>query len=130
QGVTHIVDVATLTGAIRVALGSVGAGAFGNVKDFTRRVVDCGEKAGELYWELPLWPELAKANESKIADLKNSGGDAGAGSITAALFLSRFAGDTPWVHLDIAAVAFDAEQGTGFGVRTLVELVRSFAPKN
>ena len=130
QGVTHIVDVATLTGAIRTALGSVGAGAFGNTSEFTRKVIDAGASVGELMWELPLWDELARANESKIADIKNSGGDAGAGSITAALFLSRFAGETPWVHLDIAAVAFEQEQGTGWGVRTLVELVRSFAKKS
>lgn len=130
QGATHIVDIATLTGAIRTALGSVGAGAFGNTSAFTRKVIDAGASVGELMWELPLWDELARANESKIADIKNSGGDAGAGSITAALFLSRFAGETPWVHLDIAAVAFEQEQGTGWGVRTLVELVRSFAPKS
>ena len=126
QGATHIVDVATLTGAIRVALGSAGAGAFGNSPEFTRKVIDSGAAVGELAWELPLWEELARANDSKIADLKNSGGDAGAGSITAAHFLSRFAGKTPWVHLDIAAVAFAQEQGTGWGVRTLVELVRKF----
>jgi leucyl aminopeptidase len=129
-GATHIVDIATLTGAIRAALGSVGAGAFGNTSEFTRKVIDAGASVGELMWELPLWEELARANESKIADLKNSGGDAGAGSITAAHFLSRFAGETPWVHLDIAAVAFEQEQGTGWGVRTLVELVRRFAKKS
>jgi len=127
RGATHIVDIATLTGAIRVALGSVGAGAFGNTPDFTRKVIESGAAVGELAWELPLWEELARANDSKIADLKNSGGDAGAGSITAALFLSRFAAETPWVHLDIAAVAFEADQGTGFGVRTLVELASRFA---
>ncbi len=127
KGATHIVDVATLTGAIRAALGSVGAGAFGNTPEFTKQVIAAGAAGGELYWELPLWDELASANDSKIADIKNSGGDAGAGSITAAHFLKRFAGDTPWVHLDIAAVAFKQDQGTGWGVRTLVELVRSFA---
>lgn len=130
KGATHIVDVATLTGAIRTALGSVGAGAFGNTPEFTSKVIACGKSVGELAWELPLWDELAKANESKIADIKNSGGDAGAGSITAALFLSKFAGTTPWVHLDIAAVAFEQEQGTGWGVSTLVELARSFATKS
>jgi len=130
NGATHIVDVATLTGAIRVALGSVGAGAFGNTPEFTRQVINSGSAVGELAWEMPLWEELARANDSKIADLKNSGGDAGAGSITAAHFLSRFAGKTPWVHLDIAAVAFVQEQGTGWGVRTLVELARQFSVKS
>lgn len=127
KGATHIVDIATLTGAIRTALGSVGAGAFGNTPAFTKQVIEAGAAVGELAWELPLWEELARANDSKIADLKNSGGDAGAGSITAALFLSRFADKTPWVHLDIAAVAFENDQGSGWGVRTLVELVRKFA---
>lgn len=127
-GATHIVDMATLTGAIVVALGSVGAGVFGNNKELTGTVLASAASVGELAWELPLWDELAKANDSKIADIKNSGGAAfGAGSITAAHFLKRFAGDTPWVHIDIAGVAFKDEQGTGWGVKTLVALVKSLA---
>jgi leucyl aminopeptidase len=136
QGVTRIVDVATLTGAMVVALGSVAAGAFGNKSEFTRLVVDSGVKAGERLWEMPMFPEYARANESNMADLKNSGGaDFGAGSITAAWFVRKFAGeDVPWVHLDIAGSAFlGAESGihpkggTGFATRTLVALAEHYA---
>jgi leucyl aminopeptidase len=126
KGATHIVDVATLTGAIRIVLGTAGAGVFGNTREFTQAVVDAAESAGERVWELPMWEELARNNDSKIADIKNSGGDVGAGSINAAHFLARFADKTPWVHMDIASVAFEHEQGTGWGVRTLVELAKRF----
>lgn len=127
-GATHIVDVATLTGAIRIALGGIGAGAFTNNDELAGKVVEACGNAGELVHLMPMWKQFAKANDSKIADLKNSGGAAfGAGSITAAWFLRKFAGDTPWVHLDIAGVAFKDEEGTGWGIRSLVELARLFS---
>ncbi|MBY0550298.1 MAG: leucyl aminopeptidase family protein [Candidatus Obscuribacterales bacterium] len=128
NGATHIVDVATLTGAVRVALGTLGAGGFSNDDALFALVDTASKRSGELIHRFPLWAGYAKANESKIADLKNSGGAAfGAGHITAAWFLRKFAGDTPWVHLDIAGVGFKDEEGTGWGVRTLVELARVFA---
>lgn len=137
-GATHIVDVATLTGAIRTATAHVGAGAFGNTPEFTQTVIQAALSCDELLWEMPMWPALAKANESRIADLKNSGGAAfGAGSSTAAWFLRKFAGQTPWVHLDIASVAFrDSEFGpdpagaTGWGTRTLIALAKLFSQKS
>ena len=128
QGVTHIVDVATLTGAIKAALGTLGAGAFTNNDELFGKLEQACARSGELVHRFPMWPGYARANESKIADLKNSGGAAfGAGSITAAWFLRKFAGETPWIHLDIAGVGVKDEEGTGWGVRSLVELARLFA---
>lgn len=134
-GVTRIIDLATLTGAVRQTCGYVGAGAFGNTDEWTAQVIAAGASVGERLFAMPMWPELAKANDSELADLKNSGGAAfGAGSSTAALFISRFAEGIPWVHLDIASVAvrsvrFEADPAgaTGFGTRTLVALVEAIA---
>jgi len=128
-----IVDVATLTGAAVVALGSKVAAVLGNNESFTAQVQAAAEAAGEPLWPLPLYGEYARDLESKIADLKNVGGRP-AGTIVAALFLRRFVGEgIPWAHLDIAGPAFgdndDGELsagGTGYGVRTLVELLRTF----
>ncbi len=131
NGATHIVDVATLTGAVRIALGTIGAGAFTNNDELAGQVVEACGRTGELVHVMPMWPQFAKANESKIADLKNSGGSAfGAGSITAAWFIRKFADQTPWVHLDIAGVAFKDEEGTGWGIRSLIELARGFASRS
>ncbi|HEX2382845.1 MAG TPA: leucyl aminopeptidase [Acidimicrobiales bacterium] len=128
-----IVDVATLTGAAVVALGNKVAAVLGNNELFTAQVQAAADAAGEPLWPLPLYGEYARDLESKVADLKNVGGRA-AGTIVAALFLRRFVGEgIPWAHLDIAGPAFgdndDGEQsagGTGYGVRTLVELLRTF----
>lgn len=131
KGVTHIVDVATLTGAMRVALGTVATGAFSNNRELTDMVLSAADTVGERVHEMPMYDEYAKANESNIADIKNSGGAAfGAGSITAAWFLRKFAGETPWVHLDVAGTAFNNNEASGWGVRTLVQLVRDFANKD
>lgn len=136
QGCTRIVDVATLTGAMHAALGSVMAGAFGNNDEFTKLVVQMGERAGENLFAMPMHPAFARANHSDMADLKNSGGaDFGAGSITAAWFIRKFAGEVvPWVHLDIAGTAFRGSEdginprgGTGFATRTLVAIAEHFA---
>ncbi|MBY0358602.1 MAG: leucyl aminopeptidase [Candidatus Obscuribacterales bacterium] len=135
NGATHIVDAATLTGAVRMCCGSLGAGAFSNNQELLQRVLKAADGAGELLAALPFWDGFARANESSIADLKNSGGSSfGAGSATAAWFLRKFAADTPWVHMDIASVAFresaqgaDPAGGTGYGVRTFVEIARAFA---
>jgi leucyl aminopeptidase len=133
QNPAAIVDVATLTGAAVVALGSKVAAVLGNNESFTAQVQAAAEAAGEPMWPLPLYGEYARDLESKIADLKNVGGRP-AGTIVAALFLRRFVGEgIPWAHLDIAGPAFgdndDGELsagGTGYGVRTLVELLRTF----
>ena len=131
QGATSIVDLATLTGAIRSFGADVGAGAFGNTKALTARVLSAAEEVGERLGELPMWEEFRKCNHTPMADLKNSGGDPGA--ITAAWFIREFAGDTPWVHLDIAGASYrerelgpDPKGATGYGVRTLIALARNF----
>jgi leucyl aminopeptidase len=134
QGVTCIIDLATLTGAIRQFGHDVGAGLFSNNRQFAAKIVSAADKAGERLGELPMWPELRDMNKSEMADLKNSGG-AGAGATTAAWFIREFAGeDIPWAHLDIAGTAFrdrelgaDPKGATGYGVRLLVELARAYA---
>jgi leucyl aminopeptidase len=125
---TKVVDAATLTGAISIALGRKVCGMFANDSDFASEVKDAFHRSGERVWEMPLVEDYKAAFASNVADLKNTGGREG-GSITAALILREFVDNTPWVHLDIAGVARDYDGGdlnpkgaTGFGVRTLVEL--------
>jgi leucyl aminopeptidase len=126
-----IVDLATLTGAIIVALGNHHAGLFSNNDDLAVALADAGQMTGEKVWRLPLDPEYDKLIDSKNADVKNIGGR-WAGSITAAQFLQRFVeDDTPWAHLDIAGTAMGSPSSetnkswaSGFGVRLLDELVR------
>ncbi|MBU6451115.1 MAG: hypothetical protein KGS72_05000 [Cyanobacteria bacterium REEB67] len=133
QGDKNIVDLATLTGAVKQVLGDVGACAFGNHDDFTSSVVAAAMSQDEKLLAMPMWEEYKSANNTDMADLKNSGGMPG--STTAAYFIRAFAGEEiNWVHLDIAGVAFrDRELGpdprgaTGFGVRTLVALARRMA---
>ena len=131
QGATHIVDLATLTGAIRQFGADVGAGAFSNDRALVDKVLAAAGEVGERMGELPMWEEFRERNHTPIADLKNSGGDPGA--ITAAWFVREFAGKTPWVHLDIAGASYrdrelgpDPKGATGYGVRTLVALARNF----
>jgi len=131
-GATHIVDAATLTGAIVVALGGVNTGVFGTDEAFTARVLACAKSAGEKMWHMPLDDDYRELIKSTIADIQNVGGRWG-GAISAAWFLREFTGDTPWVHLDIAGTAWldDAKPwmgkgGTGVAVRTLVELAMNF----
>lgn len=128
-----IVDVATLTGAMIVALGDICTGAFGNDQDIVNKVIAAGEQAGERIWQMPMFEEYKEQNKSDVADIKNTGGRP-AGAITAAQFLAAFAGDTPWVHLDIAGTSMtEKERGymvkgaTGTPVRTLVNLVLALA---
>jgi leucyl aminopeptidase len=133
QGAERLVDLATLTGAIIVALGSTYAGLMSNDDDWAAAVERAGTSTGEIVWRLPLHPEFAELIKGKYADIDNAPEVRKAGSITAAEFLSRFAGDVPWVHLDIAGTAWDlgrpyAEKaGAGFGVRLLVELASDVA---
>jgi leucyl aminopeptidase len=129
QGAHAIIDIATLTGAIQVALGNICTGVFGNNQDLINKIISAGEQAGEHAWQMPMLEEYKEQNKSDVADIKNSGGRPG-GSITAAQFLAEFAGDTPWVHLDIAGTAdTDKERGylvkgaTGVPVRTLLNFL-------
>jgi leucyl aminopeptidase len=131
RGATHLVDVATLTGACVVALGKVTTGLFGTPPAWIQSVRQAAARAGEPVWELPIGPEYRELLKSDVADIINSGGRAG-GAITAAMFLREFVGDTPWAHLDIAGTAWidDARPwatkgASGVMVRTLVELAGS-----
>jgi leucyl aminopeptidase len=128
-----IVDLATLTGAVTIALGRGVAGVMGTDQALVRDLIETGRESGEPMWELPLVDEYASALDSPIADLKNTG-DGSAGSIFGGLFLREFVGGLPWAHIDIAAVAFTdkprpyAPRGAvGWGVRTLVALVEKAA---
>jgi leucyl aminopeptidase len=127
-----MVDLATLTGAIMVALGTEYAGLFSNNDELAERLTKAGQATGEKVWRMPLGPEYDKQIDSQFADMKNTGGRHG-GSITAAQFLQRFVGDTPWAHLDIAGTAMGAPKseinqswGSGFGVRLLERLVAEY----
>jgi leucyl aminopeptidase len=129
-----IVDMATLTGAVGVALGLEIAGAMGNHQGMVERVIACGERVGEKAWQLPLDESFDELVKSDIADLKNYGGRY-AGASAAARFLEKFVGETPWVHLDIAGTGWtDKEKGyrvkgpTGAPLRTVVDLVRGWEP--
>jgi len=133
QGAKQVVDIATLTGACVVALGEICTGAFGNNQPLMDRVLAAAREAGELTWQMPMFEEYKEQNKSDVADIKNTGGRP-AGAITAAQFLAEFAGDTPWVHLDIAGTNMtDKERtylvkgATGVPVRTLVNLVMGLA---
>ncbi len=130
-----LIDVATLTGAITIALGPHAVGMMGNHQPLADRLNQAGEASGERVWQLPLWDEYQEMMKSTIADLKNIGGRE-AGSITAAAFLSSFVGDYPWAHLDIAGTAWTdkpsrayhgKEKGaTGVGVRLLTHMLRDW----
>ncbi|MGH7890145.1 MAG: leucyl aminopeptidase, partial [Thermodesulfobacteriota bacterium] len=124
--VDEIVDLATLTGACIVALGNYTAGLMGNNERLIEKIIKAAKLAGEKVWQLPMDDELRKDIESDVADVKNVGNRWG-GAITAAMFLEKFVGDTPWAHLDIAGPAFMErggdwypKGGTGFGVRTII----------
>jgi leucyl aminopeptidase len=127
-----MVDLATLTGAIMVALGTEYAGLFSNNDELAERLSKVGLATGEKVWRMPLGPEYDKQIDSQFADMKNTGTRNG-GSITAAQFLQRFVDDTPWAHLDIAGTAMGAPKseinhswGSGFGVRLLERLVAEY----
>lgn len=129
---THIVDLATLTGAIIRAIGTSMTGLFSNNEELAERITRSGAKSGEKFWRLPLEEEYRSSLDDKVADIKNIGGDAGA--ITAGLFLQEFVPEnTPWAHLDIAGTAFTTKSwkyhgwgATGWGVRSLVNLTEEF----
>jgi leucyl aminopeptidase len=127
-----MIDLATLTGAIMVALGTEYAGLFSNNDQLSERLTTVGQATGERVWRMPLGPEYDKQIDSQFADMKNTGTRNG-GSITAAQFLQRFVDDTPWAHLDIAGTAMGAPKtdinqswGSGYGVRLLERLVAEY----
>jgi leucyl aminopeptidase len=127
-GLSPLVDLATLTGACRVALGTLYSGLFSNDQDLANKVLKAAERTSERMWQMPMPEEYKEQNKSEIADVKNTGNRYG-GAITAALFLAEFVDNTPWVHLDIAGTASSNKESgyiikgaTGVGVRTLVEL--------
>ena len=131
EGLSPLIDLATLTGACRVALGTGYSGVFTNNQELLDRVLQAASKAGEKSWQMPMPEEYKEMNKSQIADIKNTGNRYG-GAITAALFLSEFVGEVPWVHVDIAGTAssekengYTVKGATGVGVRTLVELALS-----
>ena len=128
QGCTHLVDAATLTGAVVVALGHLNVGLFANNDDMRDRVLAAAKTAGDRMWNMPMDEDYKEYLKTPFADLANVGGRWG-GAITASIFLKEFAEDTPWVHLDIAGTAwldeskpFLAKGPTGVPVRTLVQL--------
>jgi leucyl aminopeptidase len=131
QGAERIVDLATLTGAILVALGHTYCGYFSNDDDWMGVVDAAGQTTGELGWRLPLHPEFEESTKGRYADLQNVSEARDAGSIYGAEFLKRFVDDRPWAHMDIAGTAWGMKRNyvgngaSGFGVRTLIELARS-----
>ncbi len=133
RGVKRLVDIATLTGAVRTALGNVRIGVFANDQGLADRMLRAGDAAGEKMWQLPMDEEYKELYKSNVADIKNTGGS-GAGAITAAHFVGEFADGTPWVHLDIAGVYMaDRDNGvlvkgaSGIPVRSLVRLTEDLA---
>jgi leucyl aminopeptidase len=135
-GATHLIDAATLTGACVVALGMVNAGAFSNDEEIYRHFTDALQITGERFWRLPLEDEYKDQIKSSIADIMNTGATRWGGAINAAMFLKEFVEDTPWIHLDIAGVAWTEEAKpwiakgpSGIAVRTLAEWVRTYAAK-
>ena len=132
-GLTRIVDVATLTGAMSIALGKVYIGAFGNDQELIDQVIAAGEQSGERFWQLPTSEDYKHQYRSDVADMKNTGGRA-AGSITGAQIIGEFADGAAWVHLDIAATSraesttgYNVKGATGAPVRTLVRLAQRLA---
>ncbi|MBN9624157.1 MAG: leucyl aminopeptidase, partial [Actinobacteria bacterium] len=130
QGAERVIDLATLTGAVVVALGSTYAAVISNDDALATEISAAGEESGELVWRLPLPPEYKAMMKGTVADLSNLGTKREAGTITAASFLEEFVDDTPWAHIDIAGTAWDVNRaytgkgGSGYGVRLLVQLVR------
>jgi len=131
QGATHVLDLATLTGAMEVALGDLYAGVFANDEAWRDEILAAGETSGDHIWPFPMHPRYRRYVDSVFADLKNSSDLRQAGAVLAAKFLEEFAGDGPWAHADIAGPAFlersrgdylSQRGGTGYGVRLIVEL--------
>jgi leucyl aminopeptidase len=132
-GATHLIDAATLTGAIVVALANINVGVFGSEQAFTDKLLASAKATGEKMWQMPLDDEYREFIKGSFADIQNIGSGKGGGAITGAMFIKEFAGDTPWIHLDIAGTAWNddakpwlAKGPTGVALRTLVHLVTSY----
>lgn len=132
QGATRIVDMATLTGAVIIALGDQNTGIMGNDQDFVNEIIETGKEAGENFWQLPVSKEYSKQIKSDIADIKNIGPRGKAGTIMGAVFIQEFVEKAKWAHLDIAGTAwndavrpFQAKGPTGVAIRTLIKLVEN-----
>jgi leucyl aminopeptidase len=122
--------MATLTGAVIVALGDLNTGIMGNDQEFVDQIIACGKDAGENFWQLPVSPEYSKQIRSDIADIKNIGPRGKAGTIMGAVFIQEFIDKAKWAHLDIAGTAWadgvvphQAKGPTGIAIRTLLNLV-------
>jgi leucyl aminopeptidase len=133
-GATHLINAATLTGAIGVALGLLNTGLFSNDDATTQKFLDAAALAGEKYWRMPCTDDYRDQIKSQIADIMNTGGSRYGGATTAAMFLKEFVGDTPWIHLDIAGTAWADDQKpwqskgpSGVAVRSITEWVCSYA---
>jgi leucyl aminopeptidase len=136
EGATHVLDLATLTGAMELALGDLYAGAFSNDEEWLDRIVEAGSRSGDLVWPFPLHPRFRRYIDSAFADMKNGSTLRQASPALAAEFLHEFAGDGPWCHVDMAGPAFLERSrgdylrvpgGTGYGVRLIAELGRTLA---
>jgi leucyl aminopeptidase len=133
QGAARVVDLATLTGAALIALGSTYSALISNDDEFAKTVEEAAAETGELAWRLPLHADYKKLTTGKVADLTNAASKREAGTIYAGSFLEEFVDEKPWVHLDIAGTAWDSEReyagsgATGFGVRLLVALANGLA---
>ena len=132
-GATHLVDAATLTGAIVVALANINVGVFGSDQAWTDKLLASAKAAGEKMWQMPMDDEYREFIKGSFADIQNIGSGKGGGSITGAWFIREFAGDAPWIHLDIAGTAWNddakpwlAKGPTGVALRTLLHLIQSF----
>jgi leucyl aminopeptidase len=132
-GATHLIDAATLTGAIVVALSNINVGVFGSDQPFTDKFLASAKAAGEKMWQMPLDDEYREFIKGTVADIQNIGSGKGGGAITGAMFIKEFTGDSPWIHLDIAGTAWNddtkpwlAKGPTGVALRTLINLVMSY----
>jgi leucyl aminopeptidase len=132
-GATHLIDAATLTGAIVVALANINVGVFGSDQAFTDKLLASAKAAGEKMWQMPLDDEYREFIKGTVADIQNIGSGKGGGAITGAMFIKEFTGDSPWIHLDIAGTAWNddakpwlAKGPTGVALRTLIHLVMSY----
>jgi len=132
-GATHLIDAATLTGAIVVALSNINVGVFGSDQAFTDKFLASAKAAGEKMWQMPLDDEYREFIKGTVADIQNICSGKGGGAITGAMFIKEFTGDSPWIHLDIAGTAWNddakpwlAKGPTGVALRTLIHLVMSY----
>ena len=132
-GATHLIDAATLTGAIVVALSNINVGVFGSDQPFTDKLLANAKAAGEKMWQMPIDDDYREFIKGTVADIQNIGSGKGGGAITGAMFIKEFTGDSPWIHLDIAGTAWNddakpwlAKGPTGVALRTLINLVMSY----